>query len=76
MPSTSTRYDIEPSPEMDSTKRPAGSELEEVYEVEDRVSDETALAKLGYKQEFRRAFKPVEVFGLGFSIIGLVPGIS
>ncbi|OJT12376.1 hypothetical protein TRAPUB_11078 [Trametes pubescens] len=61
---------------MNPTKRPTGSELEEAYEVEVSVSDETALAKLGYKQEFRRAFKPVEVFGLGFSIIGLVPGIS
>ncbi|KAH9855702.1 APC amino acid permease [Lenzites betulinus] len=40
------------------------------------VSDEAALAKLGYKQEFRRAFKPIEAFGVGFSIIGVVPGIS
>ncbi|KAI0646185.1 APC amino acid permease [Trametes meyenii] len=39
-------------------------------------SDDAALAQLGYKQEFRRAIGPVEVFGLGFSIIGLVPGIS
>jgi hypothetical protein len=26
--------------------------------------------------EFKRAFTPVEVFGLGFSIIGLIPSIA
>lgn len=76
MPSDSSQYDIEPSPQVDATKRAAGDKLEDGSDLEVLVSDETALAKLGYKQEFRRAFKPVEVFGLGFSIIGLVPGIS
>ncbi|OBZ78505.1 GABA-specific permease [Grifola frondosa] len=38
--------------------------------------DDAALARLGYKQEFRRAFNPIEVFGLGFSIIGLFPSIA
>ncbi|EMD30994.1 hypothetical protein CERSUDRAFT_127671 [Gelatoporia subvermispora B] len=38
--------------------------------------DAAALAKLGYKQEFKRAFTPLEVFGLGFSIIGLFPSIA
>ncbi|KAI0674185.1 APC amino acid permease [Trametes maxima] len=40
------------------------------------ASDDAALAALGYKQEFKRAFKPIEVFGIGFSIIGLFPSIS
>ncbi|KAI0708122.1 APC amino acid permease [Cerioporus squamosus] len=40
------------------------------------ASDEAALATLGYKQEFKRAFHPIEVFGLGFSIIGLFPSIA
>ncbi len=40
------------------------------------ASDEAALAGLGYKQEFKRAFHPIEVFGLGFSIIGLFPSIA
>ena len=40
------------------------------------TSDEAHLAHLGYKQEFQRAFSPIEVFGLGFSIIGLFPSIA
>ncbi|KAK7676346.1 hypothetical protein QCA50_020687 [Cerrena zonata] len=39
-------------------------------------SDAILLAQLGYKQELKRAFKPHEVFGIGFSIIGLVPSIA
>ncbi|KAF5326351.1 hypothetical protein D9611_000927 [Ephemerocybe angulata] len=39
-------------------------------------ADEELLATLGYKQEFKRAFKPIEVFGIAFSIIGLLPSIS
>ena len=38
--------------------------------------DEELLAGLGYKQEFKRAFNPIEVFGIGFSIIGLFPSIA
>ncbi|KAJ2927639.1 hypothetical protein H1R20_g9449, partial [Candolleomyces eurysporus] len=39
-------------------------------------ADEELLATLGYKQEFKRAFKPIEVFGIAFSIIGLLPSIA
>ncbi|THG97090.1 hypothetical protein EW026_g4846 [Hermanssonia centrifuga] len=39
-------------------------------------SDEANLARLGYKQEFKRAFTPLEVFGIGFSIIGIFPSIA
>ncbi|TFK26149.1 amino acid transporter [Coprinopsis marcescibilis] len=39
-------------------------------------ADIRLLAQLGYKQEFQRAFKPLEVFGIAFSIIGLLPSIS
>ncbi|KAH7884213.1 amino acid/polyamine transporter I [Phlebopus sp. FC_14] len=42
----------------------------------DKISDEALLASLGYKQEFRRAFTPLEVFGIAFSIIGLLPSIA
>ncbi|KIJ63944.1 hypothetical protein HYDPIDRAFT_91196 [Hydnomerulius pinastri MD-312] len=41
-----------------------------------KESDEVLLASLGYKQEFRRAFTPLEVFGIAFSIIGLLPSIA
>ncbi|KAG2355097.1 amino acid/polyamine transporter I [Suillus spraguei] len=39
-------------------------------------ADEALLAELGYKQEFKRAFTPSEVFGIAFSIIGLLPSIA
>ncbi|KAF8714403.1 hypothetical protein AX14_012718 [Amanita brunnescens Koide BX004] len=38
--------------------------------------DDSLLASLGYKQEFKRNFSPLEVFGIGFTLIGLVPSIS
>lgn len=37
------------------------------------LDDEELLASLGYKQEFKRAFTPFEVFGIAFSIIALLP---
>jgi hypothetical protein len=40
------------------------------------TGDEALLAKLGYKQELRREFSPVEVFGIGFSIIGVIPSVA
>jgi hypothetical protein len=33
-------------------------------------------AKLGYKQELRRNFTLIEIFGIAFSIIGLLPSIA
>ncbi|KAF9261113.1 APC amino acid permease [Marasmius fiardii PR-910] len=39
-------------------------------------ADEALLAALGYKQEFRRHFSPLQVFGLAFSIVGLVSSFS
>lgn len=33
-------------------------------------------AKLGYKQELRRNFTMLEVFGIAFSIMGLLPSIA
>ncbi|KAJ7686608.1 amino acid permease-domain-containing protein [Mycena olivaceomarginata] len=45
-----------------------------------RLADEKLLATLGYKQvreeSFKRAFTPLEVFGIAFSIIGLLPSIA
>ncbi len=40
------------------------------------ANDVELLAVLGYKQEFKRAFRPLEVFGLAFSFIGLFPSIA
>ncbi|KAL8730221.1 MAG: hypothetical protein Q9166_004198 [cf. Caloplaca sp. 2 TL-2023] len=38
--------------------------------------DAAFLAKLGYKQELRRNFTMIEVFGIAFSIMGLLPSIA
>ncbi|KAI0635036.1 hypothetical protein C8Q77DRAFT_1156391 [Trametes polyzona] len=68
---------------ISSTEKAPGSPIVDVAEVSrvehnPEVHDSTArdnafLAALGYKQEFKRAFTPIEVFALGFSIIGLFP---
>lgn len=39
-------------------------------------ADAELLAKLGYKQELRRNFTLIEVFGIAFSIMGLLPSIA
>lgn len=39
-------------------------------------NDAAVLAKLGYKQELRRNFTLFEVFGIAFSIMGLLPSIA
>ncbi|KAL0952585.1 hypothetical protein HGRIS_006841 [Hohenbuehelia grisea] len=55
-----------------STERTRGAVDKEAV----RRADEDLLAQLGYKQEFQRAFTPLEVFGIAFSIIGLLPSIA
>jgi uncharacterized membrane protein YesL len=40
------------------------------------INDEDLLANLGYKQEFRRDFSRIELFGLSFSIVGVVQSIA
>lgn len=39
-------------------------------------ADFTTKAKLGYKQELRRNFTLFEIFGIAFSIMGLLPSIA
>ncbi|KAJ4485271.1 amino acid/polyamine transporter I [Lentinula aciculospora] len=40
------------------------------------ANDELLLAQLGYKQEFKRDFGVFELFGLAFSIQGVLPSIA
>lgn len=40
----------------------------------DKANKDTA--RLGYKQELRRNFTMIEVFGIAFSIMGLLPSIA
>lgn len=39
-------------------------------------ADAELLATLGYKQEFKREFSSIEVFGIAFSIMGVAPSIA
>lgn len=55
----------------------SGSSTEKVVDVERRMSEnltpeELELAKLGYKQEFKREFGWVSTFSFAFSISGLL----
>ena len=40
------------------------------------LNDVEVLAGLGYKQELKRAFRPLEVVWMAFSVIGLFPSIT
>ncbi|EFX04687.1 gaba permease [Grosmannia clavigera kw1407] len=40
------------------------------------TADAELLAKMGYKQELKRNFSTLEVFGIAFSIMGLLPSIA
>jgi len=59
-----------------SEKEPAAPELTPVDLVEADQHDAELLAKLGYKQELKRNFSTLEVFGISFSIISLLPSIA
>jgi amino acid permease len=57
--------------EADAELLGKGLELREMF---DEANKDTA--KLGYKQELRRNFTMIEVFGIAFSIMGLLPSIA
>lgn len=40
------------------------------------MTDGYGAAKMGYKQELRRAYSTVQIFAVAFSIMGLVPSIA
>lgn len=40
------------------------------------VNDGQLLAEIGYKQELKRQFSTLQVFGVAFSIMGLLPSIA
>ena len=37
---------------------------------EQRLQDEEQLASLGYKQELKRDYSPIELFGFSFGFLG------
>lgn len=38
--------------------------------------DAALLASLGYRQDFKRTFTRLELFGVGFSLIGVFPSVA
>lgn len=40
------------------------------------TNDDQLLAEIGYEQELHRQFTPLQVFGVSFSIMGLLPSIA
>ncbi|TDL24692.1 APC amino acid permease [Rickenella mellea] len=59
---------------VDSPSTPPALPTEE--SARSQHTDEAFLASLGYRQEFRREFGMLEVFGLAFSLIGVVPSLA
>ncbi|CAH2352002.1 GABA-specific permease [[Candida] railenensis] len=41
-----------------------------------KVGDEDLLADIGYKQELNRSYSTIQIFGIAFSIMGLLPSIA
>jgi hypothetical protein len=46
------------------------------HQADVRVDDVDRLASLGYEQELKREFTPFQVFGVAFSIMGVLPSIA
>lgn len=44
-------------------------------DVTEAINDEDLLAQIGYKQELNRNYNTLQVFGIAFSIMGLLPSI-
>lgn len=44
--------------------------------AKDAADDVDLLAQIGYKQELRRSYSTIQVFGIAFSIMGLLPSIA
>lgn len=40
------------------------------------TSDQQVLAEIGYKEELKREFSTLQIFGVAFSIMGLLPSIA
>ncbi|KAJ7058704.1 amino acid/polyamine transporter I [Mycena amicta] len=57
--------------EKDTVAQTPGDDLEN-----DNDEDVQVLARLGYKQEFKRDFSRLELFGLSFTIVGVVQSIA
>lgn len=45
-------------------------------DAKNATSDQQVLAEIGYKEELKREFSTLQIFGVAFSIMGLLPSIA
>jgi len=62
--------------QVGSNRSKLSEEMDSATESDTLGRDDALLASLGYRPELKREFKAVEVFGLMFSIFGLLPSIA
>jgi len=62
--------------QVGSNRSKLSEEMNSATESDTLEKDDALLASLGYRAELKREFKAVEVFGLMFSIFGLLPSIA
>jgi len=65
--------------EVDAAERQGSTGRRRSLVVDENLAgeeDAAVLAKMGYKQELRRNFSMLEIFGIAFSIMGLLPSIA
>ncbi|ODV80042.1 amino acid transporter [Suhomyces tanzawaensis NRRL Y-17324] len=53
----------------------ARSEIRVIH-AQDAANDVELLAQIGYKQELNRHYSTIQVFGIAFSIMGLLPSVA
>lgn len=51
------------------------SKLQEI-DATHAPNDETLLAEIGYKQELQRRFSTFQIFGISYSIMGILPSVA
>ncbi|TFK47661.1 amino acid transporter [Heliocybe sulcata] len=61
---------------MKNQKEESGCIEVDVVEKPVKSDDDALLESLGYKQEFKREFTPLELFGVLFSVLGPVPSFA
>jgi uncharacterized membrane protein YesL len=67
---------FEPRPHRFTFQPAMDSKAESAPPRREPLNDEDLLAQLGYKQEFKRDFSRLELFGLSFTIVGVVQSIA
>ncbi|KAG7822199.1 hypothetical protein KL928_000674 [Ogataea angusta] len=47
-----------------------------VIDATQAAGDEDLLKEIGYKQELNRKFKTYQIFGIAYSVMGILPGVA